>query len=47
MYWCYNTYLCAIGPGDQGIVYEYRSKEFGDNSDPTAIIEAVRNIKYN
>ena len=37
--------LCASGPGDQGILFEYRSKEFGDHADPQDILAAARKIK--
>ena len=44
---CYSFIVCYVGPGDQGIVYEYRSKEFGDNSDPSIVLDAVRKIEHN
>ena len=39
------NYSIYIGPGDQGILYEYHSKEFGDNAaDIVKILEAAKEI---
>ena len=34
----------VVGPGDQGILFEYHSKEFGDHAELAEILEAVRKI---
>ena len=34
----------VIGPGDQGILFEYHSMEFGDHADRNDILEAVKKI---
>lgn len=35
----------VIGPGNQGIIFEHREKEFGDYADTTEVIKAVEKIK--
>ena len=35
----------VVGPGKQGILFEYHQKEFGDHAKLSDIIEAVRKIK--
>ena len=42
---CVCVCFAAAGPGDQGILFEYRSKEFGDHADPQEILAAARKIK--
>ena len=34
----------VIGPGDQGILFEYRSAEFGDHADPEDVLSAAKKI---
>nr|KAG5713902.1 hypothetical protein BaRGS_024529 [Batillaria attramentaria] len=34
----------VMGPGKQGILYEYREKEFGDQANITDIVNAIRKI---
>lgn len=34
----------VIGPGDQGILFEYRSKDFGDKADVQEVLKAVKKI---
>lgn len=34
----------VVGPGDQGILFEYHSMEFGDHADPNDILQAIRKI---
>lgn len=34
-----------IGPGDQGLLYEHREMEFGDNFNQTELLNALANIK--
>ena len=33
-----------IGPKDQGILYEHRSRGFGDRCDPEEVLRAVKKI---
>ena len=35
----------VLGPGRQGILYEYREKEFGDLANTTDILAAVRKMR--
>lgn len=35
----------VVGPEDQGILYQYRSKEFGDRADVEDILKAVETIR--
>lgn len=35
----------VIGPGEQGILFQYHEKEFGDHADLKDIMAAVENIK--
>lgn len=37
----------VVGPGDQGILFQYRSREFGDRANIKDILRAVENIKSN
>jgi len=37
--------LFVIGPGDQGILYEYRESEFGDHAPLEEVMAAVKKIK--
>jgi len=34
----------VVGPGDQGILFEHHSMEFGDHAKHTDILEAVKKI---
>ena len=34
----------VIGPGDRGILFEYRSAEFGDHADLEDVLEAAKQI---
>eukprot|EP00731_Ephydatia_muelleri_P010614 Em0005g1200a len=34
----------VIGPVDQGILFEYRSAEFGDHADPEDVLAAAKQI---
>ena len=36
--------LYLFGPGDQGILYEHREKEFGDHFDRNELLEALSKI---
>ena len=36
-----------MGPGDQGILFEYHSKEFGDHADTDDILGAIKKIMHN
>ena len=33
-----------MAPGDQGIIFEHHSMEFGDHADPTDILEAMKKL---
>ena len=35
----------VVGPGNQGILYEFRSTEFGDMANMQAVLEAVKKIQ--
>ena len=35
----------VIGPGDQGILFQHQSREFGDRADPKDILAAVQKIE--
>lgn len=35
----------VVGPGEQGILFEHREKEFGDYANLTAVMDAVKQIK--
>ena len=35
----------VVGPGDQGILHQYRSKIYGDRANPVEILKAVKQIK--
>ena len=35
----------VVGPGDQGILYEHRSRVFGDRADPQDVLKAVKKIE--
>lgn len=35
----------VLGPGDQGILFEHRSREFQDRVDPQDVLNAVRKIR--
>lgn len=35
----------VIGPGEQGILFQYHEKEFGDHADLKDIMAAVESIK--
>ena len=37
----------VVGPGDQGILFQYRSREFGDRANVKDILKAVENIRSN
>ena len=39
--------LFVIGAGDQGVLFEYREKEWGDHADLKDVVEAVEKIKIN
>ena len=39
--------LFVIGAGDQGVLFEYREKEWGDHADLKDVVEAVEKIKMN
>ena len=34
----------VVGPRDQGILFEYHSKEFGDHAEVADVLEAVKKI---
>ncbi len=34
----------VVGPQDQGILYEHRSRVFGDRADPQQVLKAVKKI---
>ena len=34
-----------MGPGDQGIIFEHHSMEFGDHADTNDIVEAIGRIQ--
>ena len=34
----------VVGPGDQGILFQYRSAEFGDHADPSDVLAAAKQI---
>jgi len=35
----------VVGPRDQGILYEFRSSEFGDMADTQEVLKAVKKIQ--
>lgn len=35
----------VVGPGDQGILFQHRSREFGDRANVKDILKAIKNIK--
>ena len=35
----------VVGSQDQGILYEHRSRVFGDRADPQQVLDAVKKIK--
>lgn len=35
----------VVGPGDQGILYEYRAREFGDMADVQDVLKAIKKIE--
>ena len=37
----------VVGPGDQGILFQHRSREFGDRANIKDILKAVQEIKSN
>jgi len=37
--------LFVVGPGDQGVVFEYRESEFGDHASLDDIMAAVEQIR--
>ncbi|KAL3876329.1 hypothetical protein ACJMK2_034191 [Sinanodonta woodiana] len=37
--------LFVIGPGNQGIIFQYHEKEFGDHASLQDVQDAIRNIK--
>lgn len=37
----------VVGPGEQGVLFEYHSVEFGDHAPHEDIVEAVSRIKNN
>lgn len=37
--------LFVIGPGEQGILYEYRESEFGDHAPKEEVLAAIKKIK--
>ena len=37
----------VVGPGEQGILYQHRSREFKDRVDPKEVLEAVERIPKN
>ena len=39
------TGVFLIGPGDQGILYEHREMEFGDNFNESELLDALAKIK--
>lgn len=39
--------LFVIGAGDQGVLFEYREKAFGDHADLKDVMEAVEKITIN
>ena len=34
----------VVGPGNQGVVFQYRSAEFGDHADPKDVLAAAKQI---
>jgi len=36
--------VLVIGPGTQGVIFDYREKEFGDHPDPQEVLKAARTI---
>jgi len=37
--------VLVIGPGDQGVLFEYKEKVWGDHADLNEVLEAVKKIK--
>ena len=37
--------VLVIGPGETGVVYDYREKEFGDHAPVEEVVAAVKKMK--